>query len=276
MRLTILFILTLCVHTVIAQQKFGKEIVAKLTSDEFHGRGYTNNGNKIAADYLAVQFEKYGLKKFGESYFQDFTINVNTFPKKCGVSIKGKVLEPAVDFLPGAASGSASGEYKLTWINKDNFLSMPRKIEIEKLKIGALVLDMEGIKSQDTLQYFYQFKNHFSNLFPVIWIQDGKFTHSMSQTQQKHAIVEVRREFIEGAETITLDIEAILEKDYKTQNVVGYVKGKKKGYLCVSGHYDHLGEIADTVIFPGANDNASGVAMLIYLMNSQPLLMQML
>ncbi|MFT7614395.1 MAG: aminopeptidase YwaD [Parvicellaceae bacterium] len=252
---------------VYGQQKFGKEIVAKLTSDEFHGRGYTNNGNKIAADYLAEQFEKYGLKKFNDSYFQKFNIDINTFPKKCGVTIKGKVLQPGVDFLPSPASGSDKGTFKLTWINKDNFLTISRKIEIEKIPVEAIVLDMQGIKSQDTLQYFHQFKNYFSNQFPVVWIQDAKFTHSMSQTQQKHAVVLVSREFVEGAETIDLDIEAVLEKDYETQNVIGFIPGKKKNkYLCVTGHYDHLGEIADTVIFPGANDNASGVAMLIYLM----------
>jgi len=258
--------LSLCIP-IYGQQKFGKEIVAKLTSKEFHGRGYTNNGNLIAAEYLADQFEKYELKKFNDTYFQKFTIDINTFPKNCGVTINGKVLEPGVDFLPSPASGSGKGTYKLTWINKDNFLTISREIEIEKKPVEAIVLDMKGIKSQDTLQYFHQFKNYFSSKFPVVWIQDGKFTHSMSQTQQKSPIVLVRREFIEGAKSIDLDIEAVLEKDYETQNVIGFIPGrKKKKYMCVTGHYDHLGEIADTVMFPGANDNASGVAMLIYLM----------
>ena len=51
-----------------AQQKFGKEIVDVLTSDEFHGRGYTNSGADIAAEFLVAQFEKYQLKPFADSF----------------------------------------------------------------------------------------------------------------------------------------------------------------------------------------------------------------
>ncbi len=248
------------------QQEFGKEMVAKLTSREFHGRGYTNDGAKLAADYLVTQFEKYGLQKFGDSFLQEFEIDINVFPERCGVTLGGKILEPGRDFIPGPNSGTSQGSYQLTWINKDNFLSLPRKIEIEKMPVEALVIDTKGIKSQDTLQFFHQFRAHYPKQFPVIWIQDGKFTHSLAQKRLPHAVLEVKREFIEGQDSIQLDIVSVLKRDYKTQNVIGYVEGKKKDYICVSGHYDHLGEIADTVIFPGANDNASGVAMLLYLM----------
>jgi aminopeptidase YwaD len=39
----------------------------------------------------------------------------------------------------------------------------------------------------------------------------------------------------------------------------------KDSFLVFSAHYDHLGMMGDTTFFPGASDNASGVAMLLYL-----------
>lgn len=51
-----------------------------------------------------------------------------------------------------------------------------------------------------------------------------------------------------------------------TENVVGYVEGTdpvlKDEYIVLSAHYDHLG-IHDGQIFNGADDNASGTALLI-------------
>ncbi|WP_375580104.1 M20/M25/M40 family metallo-hydrolase [Marivirga tractuosa] len=50
----------------------------------------------------------------------------------------------------------------------------------------------------------------------------------------------------------------------ETANVIGIVKGKTKKTIVISAHYDHLGKI-DNQFFPGADDNASGVAGLLEL-----------
>ncbi len=56
------------------------------------------------------------------------------------------------------------------------------------------------------------------------------------------------------------------EKDFLGRNVVAVLPGSdpklKDEWICLSAHYDHLGKRDDT-LFPGADDNASGVAMLI-------------
>lgn len=49
-------------------------------------------------------------------------------------------------------------------------------------------------------------------------------------------------------------------------NLIGYLPGAASDCLVLSAHYDHLGVI-NGVIFPGADDNASGVAALLALMN---------
>ena len=50
-------------------------------------------------------------------------------------------------------------------------------------------------------------------------------------------------------------------------NIVGYIKGSEEasGAFVITAHYDHLG-IIDGKVFNGADDNASGVAALLALM----------
>ena len=40
-------------------------------------------------------------------------------------------------------------------------------------------------------------------------------------------------------------------------------KSKKDSFFVFTAHYDHLGKIGDDCYFAGANDNASGVAVLL-------------
>src|SRR5215468_4890187 len=64
-----------------------REYVKKLASDEFEGRGTGQKGGDAAADWIAKQFESFGLKPGGEkgSYFQDVpmvgvkTVGTSTF-----------------------------------------------------------------------------------------------------------------------------------------------------------------------------------------------------
>ncbi len=51
-----------------------------------------------------------------------------------------------------------------------------------------------------------------------------------------------------------------------SENILGLLPGRKKEVIVVSAHYDHLG-VVDNKIYPGANDNASGVAVVLELIN---------
>ncbi len=54
---------------------------------------------------------------------------------------------------------------------------------------------------------------------------------------------------------------------YRTQNIIGYIPGTTcpDSFLVFTAHYDHLGLMGKNTYFPGANDNASGVAMVLNL-----------
>src|SRR5215475_6390470 len=60
-----------------------REYVKKLASDEFEGRGTGQKGGDSAADWIAKQFESFGLKPGGEkgTYFQEVPMmGVKTLP----------------------------------------------------------------------------------------------------------------------------------------------------------------------------------------------------
>jgi hypothetical protein len=77
-------------------------------------------------------------------------------------------------------------------------------------------------------------------------------------------------EYLQPFTFSTWDREALLpggrpfRTDYAAANVIGRVAGReaRARLLVVTAHYDHLG-IRDGVLFPGADDNASGVAALL-------------
>src|SRR5258706_531321 len=54
-------------------------------------------------------------------------------------------------------------------------------------------------------------------------------------------------------------------KQFSTQNLAGYFNGTtpEDSFIVITGHYDHLGMMGDSVYFPGANDNASGISMML-------------
>ena len=57
---------------------------------------------------------------------------------------------------------------------------------------------------------------------------------------------------------------------HTTANVVGLLRGKTSEVVLVGAHHDHLGVQAGKV-YPGANDNASGVAAMLAMTASRPM-----
>lgn len=51
----------------------------------------------------------------------------------------------------------------------------------------------------------------------------------------------------------------------QAENVIGYIQGEQETAFVITAHYDHLG-IINGEVFNGADDNASGVAALLALM----------
>ena len=73
-----------------------------------------------------------------------------------------------------------------------------------------------------------------------------------------------------NASKATINLENKFLDSYNGKNLITYIKGRENDfddYYMFMAHYDHLGCIGEGNIFSGANDNSSGTAFLLTLMN---------
>ena len=252
-----------------SQKDFGLKVVKELCSEEYCGRGYVNDGHVKAANYINKRFEEFGLSKFNNNFFQHFNIKANTFPDSVSVSIEGHKLETGIDYLISSVSGSAKGEFNLQFINRSNIVEFLEDFKNSNVRFdgNAFVLDNTGTLDNDTLQLFRQLERMIAQKSPVFKINDSKFTWTVGKEQVPFPIVEIKSKTLpKSTKKVSLNIHNVFKSNIKTQNLIAYVEGKKKNkFIVISAHYDHLGQMGHDVYFPGANDNASGVAMLLYM-----------
>ena len=238
----------------------------QLCSPGFHGRGYVNAGDSIAAEFIAQNFKAIGLMPITESYFQPFEFSVNTFPGEMLVYTDQDTLRPGIDFLVAPTSSGVHGTFELIHFSYYKLLSLDQQ-EIHLSKNEALLIDLSGIAS-DTLLLVKKKLNELALFFPILELSDKKLTWSVSQDANKYPYIIISKEaFKEVPAEIHLDIDQKHLVSHLAKNVIGYcpAKRKTKKTLLISAHYDHLGRMGRDTYFPGANDNASGTAMILYL-----------
>ena len=254
----------------ISQNDLSREILNDLCSDQMYGRGYVKFGHVKAAKYIQEFYKSIQLDQFKKgTYLQPFKIKANTFPNDLAVSIDGKSLVEGVDFILDPSSGSAKGKFSLIKVNAGNvgaFLDEVSLSKIKNFKGKALVLNSVNTQNPDTLSIFHELRIGLSMICPIVWINNSKFTWSVSREVAEFPVLEMSDSLIWDADSIYMNIENVFLGDIITHNVIGKVSGAKKKSIIVSAHYDHLGMMGEA-IFPGANDNASGVAMLLSLAN---------
>ncbi|HLU87868.1 MAG TPA: M28 family peptidase [Taishania sp.] len=247
-----------------------RRIVEKLCSPSFHGRGYVNGGDSIAAQYIAQQFQEIGLQQISDSYFQRFKFPVNTFPGNASFFIADKKLEVGTDIIVDPASPSYRGVLKYEVIQPRDIFElesiMPKlQKAIQDNEVNCLAINMVGVHP-DTLTIIRNFKYELAQFIPVIIITDQKMNWSVDKKQIENPIFELNHS-LANKEPIQVNLDAVLKKEHTAKNVIGYLPAQKKTKKTIvfTAHYDHLGRLGQDVYFPGANDNASGTGMMIAL-----------
>jgi hypothetical protein len=209
---------------------FAKKIVDTLTSSYFWGRGYTNDGMKKAADFLANEFKTYGLLPINsKTYYQPFIYPVNTFPGKMEVAVNGKSLLPGKDFIVAAETKGVKASGNLDQLDSIQFFNKKEKV--------------------------------------IIKMQD-KLTWEVSPEAAPYSLILIDKKALSNAPvSFAINIENKVIKKFKAANVCGIVKGtlKPDSIIFITAHYDHLGGMGSDTYFPGANDNASGISLLLNL-----------
>lgn len=265
-----LFLIFLCSYTGFGQIEEVRRITQTLCSSEFHGRGYVNKGDSIAAHFITAEFKKLGLKPLKrKKYLQHFTLDVNTFPGKMEVKMGTKSLTPGIHFLVDPSSKGFNGTWKPKLISAETALNQEALLaEIKSVKSGSvyncLAFDFASLPA-DTLKLLAGLTEQVADIVPVIEVTNHKFTWSVGRTQLKNAFIEVQDSVFKDGMEWSVQIESVFVKEYDSQNVAAYLpsKNKQAKTLVFTAHYDHLGQMGTNTYFPGGNDNASGTAMLL-------------
>lgn len=223
----------LSTKSVLAQDtSYARQVIKYLTSEKCFGRGYVKNGLHEAEKYIVAELKKQStVPLFNGNYTQSFFHPVNTFPKTCKLSVNGKVLRPGKDFILDPSACSAKGKFKLQKIDTTHFIS-----------------------AESTPKIAIAFKN--------------KLTYSVSRETESFCGIELdKNNFKEEPKEIKIDVKNKLIKKFESKNIACFIQGENNSdsMIVFSAHYDHLGGMGKSTFFPGANDNASGVSVLLNL-----------
>jgi hypothetical protein len=250
-------------------QKFDyRSFTEKLCSSEFQGRGYVNGGDSIAANYIGNTFQELGLVPVPGSlgFYQSFEFPINTFPGKMELILNDRSLIPGIHFEVDPSSAGFSGELLLETCSISQLYNQNLNYKGWKKNTGLVVKNFGY--GGDTIRKVSQYLSKLTASIPIIEVVNSKFTWSVSTTSSPNLYVKIQDSvFRNNPGKVGLTIDAKLKSKHATQNVVAYLPSKKKNAktLVFSAHYDHLGLMGKDTYFPGANDNASGCAMLLYL-----------
>lgn len=250
-----------------------RKTVEKLCSPEFHGRGYVNGGDSIAAAYLVQQYKEIGCKFYKKNPYQPFRFTVNTFPSTVSLTVDNQSIHPGDGFVVAPNCGTYHGTISCSEIGINQILSQDSlKYFISSLKAkggkSGLVFKTYLAKG-DTLKRMRSVLDSLNKKYLVVEVVDDKFTWSVEGEQANMPLLQVQKSALEmWPETVSvkLDVDAVL-RTHTARNVIAYIPAKKKTKktFVFSAHYDHLGQMGDSAYFPGGNDNASGTAMLLEL-----------
>lgn len=267
---SVVFIVVISQISCFSQQgKSVRGLIDTLCSENLHGRAYSFSGDKLTADFIAGKLKKYGLKFYEKTFFQEFKLSVNVFEGANSLSFSDKKLIPGVDYLIGAESGTLKGEFPVLFLNKE--------ILNDSLKFHAFIkrdfsdsfiaVDTVGsIHKDHTNMYDFLVKYNALKAKGIIIPSENKLMYSPGGSENNFvSLILTREKFNFLPERISVNIENKFLPNYKTQNVIGYLKGEVDSSIVFSCHYEHLGNMGKDMYFPGANDNASGIAMVLSL-----------
>ncbi|MEO5909110.1 MAG: M20/M25/M40 family metallo-hydrolase [Ginsengibacter sp.] len=260
-----------------------KSEITYLSSDQLEGRRTGTPGEKMAYEYISDQFQKTGLiaKGDGNTFIQSFEINEGKeILPETHLLINDSSLEIKKDFFPlifsadGETKGDVSPAFKekgMTWFldindgleeNKNNphydvqdFIKN-KAIEFAEKGASALIVFNSG-EIDDELKFDGKSKIEKIKI-PVIYLSKSISKKYLS----------------DQSANLTIDLKTALGNKKRTgHNVIGYLDNGAEHTIILGAHYDHLGYGEDhnslwtgkPEIFNGADDNASGTALIMEL-----------
>lgn len=213
--------------------------LSALTGADCGGRLAGTAGNQAAADYIAGQFQALGLQPLDglEDYFQPYEQEIfDPYQQtQCLTAhfADGSTREyrSGVDFYPLAVQGELDLEGELRPAAEEDVLEI---LGPDGAVVGQVIRTLGAT----------------ATLYP---------TEAMGTSIRVPGGL-----FDELSGCTSVEVQGALEiRESTLSNVIGVYPGKSRdAAILVTAHFDHVGGYGD-VVYPGAMDNASGVAVLL-------------
>ncbi|MCA1614448.1 MAG: M28 family peptidase [Acidobacteria bacterium] len=245
-----------------------REATAALSAKEMEGRGTGQPGGERAAQYIAERFSKLGLKPAGEknSFFQTMKFREFGVTPESFFKADDETLKPGDDYYvtpPHSGDEDVSGRlvfvgYGVVNKARDDFKGIdvrgkvvvlvsgppPGVTEAQWKKLDAPFLITRNIVSGGAAAIVFANMGTEQTPYP----DRGEF---VSQELKRAAKIKVR---FRDAKVSASNVAALLE---------GADAKLKEEAVVYTAHYDAWGVGADGRVFPGAADNALGVAEML-------------
>jgi aminopeptidase YwaD len=258
--------------------EYARRIIRDLSSPEMNGRGYVKKGDYKAAKYISREFKLIGLESFTKGYLQPFSVSVNTFPGIMRLQLNDRLLKPGKDYLISPESPTFKGNFDAYLIRYsdlafgENWLKILGESTGKFIVIDNTLPDADILKKEDAERINELFK--FMKMNPD-YPAAGTVLCTNDKLSWKGSTVEGSKPFFiintdinpSEIKSVSINIKNVFYKTYQTHNLIGMLTGRvyPDSFIVFTAHYDHLGLMGNETIFPGANDNASGVSMLLNL-----------
>ena len=276
--------------------------IETLSSDRYQGR-YSGSPTGLAAgDYIASQFEHFGLKPVGSpgSYFQYFPLEsliVESEPTLRVMDQNGEIHDEYQmhnDFIPelGAYSGPGRVEGQAIWAvdcTRENFheieavgrivfcragdLQRQMRLAVENRAAGLLLLTDQDSRPPSYRNAYLE--SWIPEPIPVFQVYPNVAADILASSGYSIADLSILYEPIDLNPIIQMEVAAHspCEEEYCTgRNLLGIIPGndpeKKDRVIILSASYDGLGMAPDGTIWPGANYGASGISVLLEIAHS--------
>lgn len=266
--------------------------VRTLAQPAWAGREAGTPGNQAAAQYIAERFAEYGLQPAGDegTYFQHLVISQTgliTTPMLALLDESGQPLQALryrvdfYEFIRGyAGSGRAEGE--IIYVHNAQLADMrlgqrvllteatgdPARQAQSAYEHGASAL----LLASDHSAAGMAFKSAYlptleTHTIPVCLLSADSFEALLQSAGYESKQLKDVPPALSLSLKAEVDVQLAFTPSATIANVLGVLPGSDpqlaQEVIIVGAHLDHLGSLPDGTIYPGANDDASGVGVLL-------------
>ncbi|TNE71458.1 M28 family peptidase [bacterium] len=220
------------------------DLLKEISSDSYWGRSIFKNGKSKALKTILDYIDSNSDFEYEIRLIKADTIPFNQL-NRFKLLMNDTLLIPELDYMPFG-----------TLSNSDLKVSIDRDfISTDTIYNRALVISYNQFRNQQL------FSAILAKEPKIIFIESTSLSFAPQTYQVPIPIIFIRKSLLKQSDLIQFNSNATLEP-YPIINAVIFNKPKELvKRVTFMAHYDHLGTINDTLIFNGANDNASGAVL---------------